>query len=90
MATDKDDIISDGKLFHKNTIMLKYEFRKREVLHMQVCTKIARTGKSGMVKKLGNILIDVKFVHPGFTFVEEYDAFNFVPVWILLDNRSKE
>lgn len=32
MATDKDDIISDGKLFHKNAIMLKYEFRKREVL----------------------------------------------------------
>ena len=33
MATDEDDLISDGKLFHKNTILLKYEFRKREVLH---------------------------------------------------------
>jgi hypothetical protein len=33
MATDEDDIISDGKLFHKNTIMLKYEFRKSEVLY---------------------------------------------------------
>jgi hypothetical protein len=33
MAIDEDDLISDGKLFHKNTILLKYEFRKREVLH---------------------------------------------------------
>jgi hypothetical protein len=33
MATDEDDLISDGKLFHKNIILLKYEFRKREVLH---------------------------------------------------------
>jgi hypothetical protein len=30
MAADEDDLISDGKLFHKNTILLKYEFRKRE------------------------------------------------------------
>ena len=27
---------------------------------------------SGVVKRLGSFLIDVKFVHPGFTFVEEY------------------
>jgi hypothetical protein len=47
MATDEDDLISDGKLFHKNTILLKYEFRKREVLH--------RTGTSGVVKRLGYI-----------------------------------
>jgi hypothetical protein len=28
---------------------------------------------SGVVKRLGYILIDVNFVHPVFTFVEEYD-----------------
>jgi hypothetical protein len=45
----------------------------------QVWTKITRTETSGVVKRLGNILIDVKFVHPGFTFVDEYDVFNFMP-----------
>jgi hypothetical protein len=35
---------------------------------------------SGVVKRLGYILIDVKFVHPVFTFVEKYDVFNFMPV----------
>jgi hypothetical protein len=28
MAIDEDDLISDSKLFHKNTILLKCEFRK--------------------------------------------------------------
>jgi hypothetical protein len=37
----------------------------------QVWTKIARTATSVVVKRLGNILIDVKFVRPVFTFVEE-------------------
>ena len=79
MGTDEDDLISDGKLFHKNTILLKYGFRKREVLH-RFGRRSPRTGTSGVVKRLGNILIDVKIVHPGFSFVEEYDVFNFMPV----------
>ena len=32
MATEEEHFISVGKLFHKNTILLKYEFLKREVL----------------------------------------------------------
>ena len=38
-----------------------------------------RNWKSGVVKRLSYILIDVKLVHPVFTFVEEY-VFNFMPV----------
>ena len=33
IETDEDDLISEGRLFHRNTILLKYEFLKREVLH---------------------------------------------------------
>jgi hypothetical protein len=32
-----------------------------------------------MMERLGNKLINVKFVHPGFAFVEEHDIFNFMP-----------
>jgi hypothetical protein len=46
----------------------------------KVWTNITGTGTSGVVKRLGYILIDVKFLHPVFTFVEEYDVFNFMPV----------
>jgi hypothetical protein len=41
--------------------------------------KITRTGTGGMMERLGNKLINVKFVHPGFAFVEEHDIFNFMP-----------
>ena len=33
IETEKDDLTSEDRLFHKNTILLKYEFVKREVLH---------------------------------------------------------
>jgi hypothetical protein len=33
IATEEDAFIPEGKLFHKNTILLKYESLKREVLH---------------------------------------------------------
>jgi hypothetical protein len=33
IATEEDAFIPEGKLFHKNTILLKYESPKREVLH---------------------------------------------------------
>jgi hypothetical protein len=35
--------------------------------------KIARTGTGGMMERLGNKLNNVKFVLPGFAFVEEDD-----------------
>ena len=77
MPTEKDDFISACKLFRTNTILLKYEFRKREILHRfgRLSPELERVEKT-----LGNILIDVKFVHPRFTFVEEYDVFNFMQV----------
>ena len=33
IVTEEDAFIPEGKLFHKNTILLKYESLKREVLH---------------------------------------------------------
>ena len=67
-----------GKLFYKNTILLKYAFLKREVL--QRLGKITRPGMSGVMKRLRHILLDIKIILPGFTFVKEDDIFNFMPV----------
>ena len=33
MATEENAFIPEGRLFHKKTILLKYESLKREVLH---------------------------------------------------------
>ena len=33
METEEDDLNFDGRLFHKNIILLKCEFLKRKVLH---------------------------------------------------------
>jgi hypothetical protein len=33
IATEEDGFIPEGRLFHKKTILLKYESLKREVLH---------------------------------------------------------
>ena len=33
IETEKDDLTPEDRLFRKNTILLKYEFVKREVLH---------------------------------------------------------
>ena len=32
-TSEENDLISEGRLLHKNTILLKYEFLKNDVLH---------------------------------------------------------
>ena len=77
--TEEDDLISEGRLFHKNTILLKYAFLKRKIFCTGL-TKITRDRASGVLERIGNDLVDVKLVPAGFTFIKEHDVSYFMPV----------
>jgi hypothetical protein len=73
MYTEEEYLISLGKLFHRYTILLKYEFLKRVVLH-----RFGRR-KSPVLERVAlpmtrsfDVLINVKIIQPRFAFIIEH------------------
>ena len=91
IETDEDDLISEGRLFHRNTILLKYEFRKREVLHRfghvllhAVIVTIFEPEKLTVFARKTNIYIIYKLSKAIFSTLNDISQLNFAILLISL------
>ena len=81
MGTEEDDLNFDGRLFHKNTILLKCEFLKRGVL-LRFGRRSPELERVERCREwvMNWLMSSSSYMPELFTFVKEYDVFYFMPI----------